>query len=65
MQNDVGQTSKSPQTGGAIKIGKERTHAPCAPECKLRRVTQQGEDAIMAEQTRQGSAGHITATDDQ
>jgi hypothetical protein len=65
MQHDVGQTANAPQTGGTIKIGKQGAGAAGAPERKLRRVTQQGEDPIMAEQTGQGSASHITAADDQ
>ena len=65
MQHDVGQTANASQAGGTIKIGKEGAGAPGAPECKLRWVTQQGEDPIMAEQTGQGSSSHIPAADDQ
>ena len=65
MQHDVGQTANASQAGGTIKIGKEGAGAPGTPNRKLRWVTQQGEDPIMAEQTGQGSSSHIPAADDQ
>ena len=65
MQHDVGQTANALQAGGAIKIGKQGAGAAGTPDRQLRRVAQQGEDPIMAEQMGQGSASHITAADDQ
>ena len=65
MQHNVGQSGNALQTGRAIEVGQDRSCACGTPECELRRVAQQGEDPIMAQQTGQGTAGDIAAPDDQ
>ncbi len=51
MQHDVGQSGNALQTVNTIKIGKNGPGTVSSPKSKLRRVTQQSEDPIMAEQT--------------
>ena len=65
MQYDVGQPGKAMQAGGTIQIGKNGAGAAGAPEGELRRIAQQGENPIMAEQAGQDAAGNISTPDDQ
>ena len=65
MQDDVGQTCDTPQACGLIKIGKDRAGAEIAPEDTLRRVADERENAVVAQQARQDAARDVTATDDQ
>ena len=65
VQHDVGQSDYAPQAGGTVEVGKDRAGALIAPESALLRIAHQGEDPIMAEQTGQRTASHITTADDQ
>ena len=46
-------------------ISKDRTGAPAAPESELLRIAYQCEDAVVAEQVWQQTAGNISTADDQ
>lgn len=65
MQNNVGKSGNTSQAGRMIEVGNNRVCSLVAPERALRRVAQQGEDLIVAKQTRQGAAGNVSAPNDQ
>ena len=65
MNNDLGKAGNTLQGVGAIEVGKYRYAALLTPESDLRRIANQGVNAVMAEQSGQETAGNISAADDQ
>lgn len=65
MQNDIGQTRQTLQGGRPIEIGNHRTHPLAAPERRLRRVAQQGENPVAAKQMGKGATGNVAAPDNE
>lgn len=65
VNDDVSQTGNALQAVWPIEVGKHGAGAVVAPEGTLLRVANQSEDAVMAKQTGQDTAGDITATNDQ
>ena len=65
MQDDIGQSGETSQTGRPVKVGNQRTNAAVPPERGLKRITQQGENPVAAKQMRKGSAGNVAAPDNE
>ena len=65
MDDDLGQAGDPLQAACLVQISKDRTGAPVAPESELLRVAYQCEDAIVAEEVWQQTAGNISTADDQ
>lgn len=65
MDDDLGQTGNALQRGASIEVGKHRSGTFVAPERGLLRVADQGENAVVAKQPWQQTAGNISTTDDQ
>lgn len=65
MQDNIGQARNPLQRFGPIKVGQNGAGAGGTPGTKLRRIAQQGEDPIAADQMGHGAAGNISAADDQ
>ena len=65
MDDDLRQAGNTSQAVGSIKIGEHGSGAIVAPEGDLFRVADQGENAVVAKQPGQETAGNISTTDDQ
>ena len=65
MQNDIGQPCQTPQGGRPVEVGNQRTHPLVTPECRLRRITQQGENPVTAKQMGKGATGNVAAPDNE
>ena len=65
MQNGIGKTGNAPEAGAVIEIAGEWHSPGSTPAFPLRSVAQQGENAIVAKQARQGAPGDIAAADNQ
>jgi hypothetical protein len=65
VDDDLGQAGNALQAGGSIKVGEQWFGALVAPESELLRVANQGENAVVAKQPGQETAGDISTTDDQ
>ena len=65
MDDDLGQAGDPLQAACLVQISKDRTGAPVAPESELLRVAYQCEDAVVAEEVWQQTAGNISTADDQ
>lgn len=65
MQDDIGQAGQTLQGGRAIEIGNQRTHPLAAPEWRLRRIAQQGENPVAAKQMGKRATGNVAAPDNE
>ena len=65
MQYDIGQSGDPLQAAGPVEIGQ---HGKCAgppPPRALRRIAQQGIDAVVTDQTRKSAARNVAAANNQ
>lgn len=65
MDDDLGEPGNPLQALRLIQVSKYGAGTSISPEGELFRVTHQCENAVVAEQTGQETAGNISTADDQ